>query len=228
MRHLGSIVLSIILAPLIYVLAGVGEIKLATNGALDAAGRGTNWADVGIGAGAIVVAGALLAVLVMARLSPLGPVIASLLYIAISAWAVLDQSSIVKTLGHSVFGISDAAEAPLTGLALLLAIPLLATIFSPRRWRGRDEIVDAPHVEPNAAPTYTDIADPTYGQPAYPVPTSAAPAYEATPHASAPLQTTPETAADAQPIVEVPTDRATDVPTDHAVETSEEKESNGE
>lgn len=172
MRHLGSILLSIILAPVIYVLASVGMVRLATNGAITAGGGATNWNDVLVGAGSIVVAGALYAILVQTRLSPLGPLVAALGYIAAQLWALEDQSSLVKLIGDSVFGTKQAAEAPLTGLSLLLAIPLLATIVSPRRWRGKPTTVayvaPAPAVhsttqEPTFAPADEDqtvVAEP--------------------------------------------------------------------
>jgi hypothetical protein len=228
MRHLGSIVLSIVLAPIIYLLVGVGEIKFATNGATVAAGQSTNWTAIGIGVGALVVAGALFATLVMARISPLGPVIAAILYIAVSAWAVESLANVVKLIGSSTLGVSGAQEAPLSGVALFMAVPLLATIFSPRRWRGKDKPAVAAYVppagtpayptttgyptptsSPDAAPTYGEPA--AYGSPAYPTPSTAAPtygstpAYTPTPNASAPTQLTPETAADAQPVEVEPT-----------------------
>jgi hypothetical protein len=216
MRHLGSIALAIVLTPLLYVLAGVGEIKFATNGAKIAAGQGTDWTAIGIGAAAIVIAGGLFALLVMARISPLGPVIAALALIGVTVWAVLKQASLIKLLGHSVFGINGAAEAPLSGLALLLAVPLVITIASPRRWRSKDKVAVATYdtavppteVPPTAAPTY---GDGDFEQPTYPVPTSAAPTYVPTPHASAPTQLTPETAADSQTVIETPADEPTHV-----------------
>jgi hypothetical protein len=169
MRHLGSIVLSVIFAPVIYVLAGVGMIRLATNGGLVAQNQGTNWTDVGIGVGAVVLAGALYAVLVLARLSPLGPVIASLLYIIAQLWTLFDQSYVTKTLGTSVLGNQGAAEAPLTGLALLLAIPLLVTIFSPRRWRGKDKPLVATYAPPVGQPGFPQPgAQPGFPQPEFP------------------------------------------------------------
>lgn len=222
MRHLGSIALAIVLTPLIYVLAGIGEIKFATNGAMTAAGQSTDWTAIGIGVGAIVIAGGLYALLVMARISPLGPVVSALALIGVSGWAVLAQSSLVKLLGHSVFGISGAAEAPLSGLALLLAVPLVITIASPRRWRSKDKPAVATYVpattpitsDGDAAPAYGDDG---YGQPTYPVPSSAAPTYTPTPNASAPTQTTPESAADAQPtIVETNDDNET-ITSDEAI-----------
>jgi len=186
MRHIGSIVLSIICAPIIYILTGVGVVKFATDaGAVDA-GQSTNWTDVGVGVGALVVAGVLFAILTMTPISPFGPVIAALAFIGAQLWSLFDQDGIIKFLGSSFFGVQGAQEVPLTGVAVLIAIPLLATIVSPRRWRGKEAVA--------VVETYPS----TYAQPA-----TAAPVYASIPDASAPAQTTADNAGDAQ-IVEEP------------------------
>ena len=170
MRHLGSIVLAIVFAPLMYLLAGAGQVKFVAG----TAGASTDWTDVSIGIGALIVAGALYSILVMARISPLGPFTAALLFIGVELWAVFDQAGLIKLLGTSTIGVHGAQEAPLSGLALFIAVPLIATIMSPRRWRASSTPVSV-----------YDDGTPTYGGTA-----SAAPAY-------APVQTSAETAADA-------------------------------
>ena len=59
MRHIGSIVLSIIFAPVIFILTGVGMVKFGSNSGAVLAGQSTDWTAVGIGAGALIVAGGL-------------------------------------------------------------------------------------------------------------------------------------------------------------------------
>jgi hypothetical protein len=169
MRHLGSIVLAIVFAPLIYILAGVGQVKFVAG----TAGASTDWAAVGIGIGALVVAALLYSVLVMTRISPLGPIIAAALLIAVELWAVFDRAGLADKLGASTLGVHGAQEAPLSGLALFIAVPLIVTIVSPRRWRGTDK----------PATVYGSTTS-IYGTPG-----SAAPTY-------APLQTSADTAAD--------------------------------
>ncbi|MBO0871641.1 MAG: hypothetical protein J2P15_24075, partial [Micromonosporaceae bacterium] len=128
MRHLGSILLSVILAPVIYLLAGIGVAKLSigaeklSTGAL-------------IGFVALLGAGALYAVLMLARLSPAGTLLAGLAYLAVSAWFLVSPG-MVNHLPHSVIGVQGAATFPLGGVAAVLAVPLLATVFSARRWRA--------------------------------------------------------------------------------------------
>ena len=90
MRHLLSVVLSIVLAPLIYAAAGLAAIKL------DAAHLSTTsivWSDAAIGLAAGVVAGAGYAVLVMSRMSPLGPALAGLAYLGITVWAYVSPGT---------------------------------------------------------------------------------------------------------------------------------------
>jgi hypothetical protein len=201
MRHIGSIVLAVIFAPIIYILTGVGMVKFAANSAAST----TDWTAVGIGAGALVVAGALWAVLTMVRMSPLGPLLAGLMFVGAQVWALLDLANVVSTLGTSVLGISHAAEEPLNGPALVMAISMLATIFSPRRWRGKDKPAVATPAYPatyNAGPSYPVPASaaPTYPTtvPAYPTAdtTFAQPTYVPTPEATAPMQITPDNAGD--------------------------------
>jgi hypothetical protein len=201
MRHIGSIVLSIIFAPVIYILTGVGMVKFGSNTGAVLAGQSTDWTAVGIGTGALVVAGALWAVLTMVRISPLGPLLAGLMFIGMQVWALLDLTDLISTLGSSVMGVSHAAEEPLNGPALVMAISMLATIFSPRRWRSKEQATMAASAYPttyNAGPSYPV---PTSAAPTYPTadgPTFVPPTYVPTPEATAPLQTTPENAGDTQ------------------------------
>ena len=132
MRHLGSIVLSLILAPAAYLLAGIGLVEAVDNSSV---APHHDYLKVTLGILAIGGAGLLYSLLVLSRLSPLGPVLAGLLYLTASVWALFSYDSLGKLLPDSVLGVHRAADAPLNGLALLMAVPLLLTILSPRRWR---------------------------------------------------------------------------------------------
>jgi hypothetical protein len=177
MRHLLSVVLAIILTPLTYVAAGLAAVKL------DAAHFGStiDWTAAGIGIGAGVAAGAFYAVLIMPpRLSPVGPILAGLAFLGVTGWYYLDRSSFNKVFDITLFNVRDVLVRPVTG-TLLLSIPLIATVFSPRRWaRSGAAIATDGHpfytTDPqSAAPTYGDPAHagPTYGEP----PTLAGPLY---------------------------------------------------
>ena len=132
MRHLGSIVLSLILAPVIYLLAGVGLAEALANSSV---APHVDRLKLTLGILALISAGLLYCLLVLTRVSPLGPVLASLLYFTASVWALFDYPSLGRLLPDSVLGVHGAADLPLNGVSLVLAVPLLLTSVSPRRWR---------------------------------------------------------------------------------------------
>jgi hypothetical protein len=161
-RHLGSIALSIVLAPLVYLLAGLGVEKFNT-----VSGGSQDWTATGIGALALIVAAGLYALLVMTRLSPLGPLVAGVLFLVTAAWVLFGDSSFTKLLGGRVLDVRPGIAPAESGLVLLLAVPLLATIVSPRRWRtSATPVAKTATGYPNA-----------YGGTAYGAPANAAPAY---------------------------------------------------
>ena len=133
MRHLGSIVLGLLLAPVIWALAGIGAVKFAEPSRdLD-----PELFTMVVGLGVLAAAGLAYALLFLPRLSPLGPVLAGLPLLVASLWGALASGSFVDIVPGDVFGIQDAAYRPVE-FAPLLAVPLLLTILSPRRWRGHD------------------------------------------------------------------------------------------
>ena len=132
MRHLGSLVLSLIAGALIYVLLGVTFAKWAE--ALGESG-GSKYGDFAISIGAALIAGGLYALLVLARLSPLGLVLLGLLYYVVAFWAFFGQSSFSDIMPRNIAGVENAGLIAAGPDLLLIGTPLLATIFSPRRWR---------------------------------------------------------------------------------------------
>lgn len=168
MRHFGSLLIAAVFAPSVFLLTGVGlssfESALDDNKAVDPLGA--------IAAlGALLLAGVLYGILVLARLSPVGPALAGLAGIGLSSWALFNIDSyrgLFDTLDVHMGGAVGE-----WGLGILLGIPLLATITSSRRWRKEEYA--GPTYPP--APQYTRPApppprpDPTWqmpAQPAYP------------------------------------------------------------
>jgi len=183
MRHLWSLALSLVLTPLIYIAAGLSAVKFG-----DARGLG---ASAGLGLLAAFVAGALYAALVMGRLSPVGPIVAGLMFLGVTFWAVLDRDGFESAIPADVAGQEGVLHVPVGMGTALLAAPLLLTVFSPRRWRSSahpaaptyDAAPAYSDVDASAAPTYTTSAPsaaPTYASPSYSATTSsfAAPTYE--------------------------------------------------
>lgn len=169
MRHVLSVVLALVLTPLIYVSAAYSAVKFG-----EANAQGNIELVPGVlGLLAAFVAGGLYALLVMARLSPVGPVLAGLVYLGLTIWALLDLSGFRGALPADLFGVDDLLHVPVGFGTALLAVPLLATVFSPRRWRRSAEPAAASF---QAAPTYP--TSPGSAAPVYDTQPSAAPSYE--------------------------------------------------
>jgi hypothetical protein len=178
MRHLGSIVLCLVLTPVIYLLIGVGVSKINGDPGV---------VSLAIGCFALATAGLLYAILTMTRISPVGPVLAGLTLIGVQIWALAASESFRSVVPRRVLGVPSAGTLPAeAGYALLLAVPLLLTIVSPRRWRrSAQPVAPAPYAAPAAAPygyqPYAPSYPPPPGGPMYPgapppsVPTSAPP-----------------------------------------------------
>src|SRR5687767_1047495 len=120
MRHLLSVVLGLVLAPLIYIAAGIAAVKFTesrVDGSLDLL-------PTAIAMGAALAAGGLYALLVMARLSPLGPVLAGLIYLGATIWALISPSSFTSTLPGDLFSVEGALYTPVGMGTVILAVPL--------------------------------------------------------------------------------------------------------
>ncbi len=154
MRHLGSIVLSLLLAPIIYALVGIGLVKVSD---VPSHLSTSDYKAVSIGLAALLGAGLAYALLVMARLSPLGPVLAGLGYLAVTGWYIGSRSSFTRVVHADTLWVRGAALAPAGAVTALLTVPLLATIVSPRRWRR--------WANPPATPGYPPPTAPAYPQP---------------------------------------------------------------
>jgi len=192
MRHLGSLVLSLVLAPLIWVLTGIGLVDFSAHlSSGDSLGT-----DGLLGLTALTGAGVLLAVLLLSRLSPLGVGLAGLVFIGMCLWAALDASSLIDTMPESVLGRAGALTIPAGGPGLLMGVPLVLTVLVPRRWRKHDHVTALYAATPGAPPPGTPYGQPPYGGPQPtpgfgPYPTSpGSPAYPGAP-ASGPGYATP-------------------------------------
>jgi len=135
MRHLGSIALSLVLAAGVYVLVGIGSVRLSEAVIADSVKH--DYTGRAIGVFALLVAGALYMLMVLPRISPLGPVLAALAYLGFEGWLLVPGVKVPSVLEHTLLGARGALVAPaIYGLPVLLAVPLLGTLLSPQRWRG--------------------------------------------------------------------------------------------
>ncbi len=169
MRHLLSLVLAVVAAPLIYVLTGYGFDRLSIR--LEQFGHG-HWDKAALGLLALLGAGLLYALLILPRLSPVGPVLAGLGFVVITVWAQVSPAKLIDMLPRTVFGSAGAVIDPLPGIMLVLAVPLLLTVASPRRWRRYSHpaapaaVPAGPPYQPvGGFPAYSPAPVPPYGGP---------------------------------------------------------------
>jgi len=134
MRHLGSLALSVLLTAVLYVLVGIGISKWVESARSDGTHSLANAAVVLL---AFLGAAALYGLLLLLRLSPVGLVLAGLMLLILGAWAMLASGAgPFHYLPRNIGGFTLALSYPAyNGYALFLAVPLLMTMLSPRRWR---------------------------------------------------------------------------------------------
>lgn len=125
MRHLGSLLLSLLLAPVGWVLAGLGLV-----------GYGSDLLSLAL----LVVAGVAYALLLLPRLAPTGPALAGAAHLVAAGWAVIAADSWRATVPDGFLGVDQVLTAPAEQLAALLGILLLLTVLQPNRWRRYDRV----------------------------------------------------------------------------------------
>jgi hypothetical protein len=181
MRHLLSLVLGLILGPLIYVLIGIADAELINNFRQFE----VQLVPTLIALACALVAAGLYSILVLARLSPLGTVLAGLILFVLSVWGIVAFESLFRIMPSSLFDLHGVFTAEAGPMCLVASIPLLLTIFSPRRWRSKAQptvpayVATAAYVPAAGAPVYqTTQPAPAY-QAASPYQTAGAPSYPA-------------------------------------------------
>jgi hypothetical protein len=128
-RHLRSILYAIVLAPAVWILCGVGFTQNLTGRARDGGG-----VESITGLLLLLLAGATYAILVFAPISPAGPLLSGLVFLGISVWALAAPSSYAGIWAPGVSKEGFDLSRPGYGLAALLAVPLVCTALSARRW----------------------------------------------------------------------------------------------
>lgn len=129
LRHIRSILYSLVLAPAAWVLTAVG-----LTGDLTARGRDGFAVENFTGLLLLLLAGAAYGILVLGPFSPAGPLLAGLVYLAISAWALTSPAAYADVWPPAVAKDGFDLSRPGYGLAAILAVPLICTALSARRW----------------------------------------------------------------------------------------------
>ncbi|BCJ52129.1 hypothetical protein Asp14428_36040 [Actinoplanes sp. NBRC 14428] len=131
MRHLRSILYVSVLAPSAWILCGVGLDENLTGRARDNGGI----ESLG-GLLLLFLAGAAYGILLFAPISPAGPLLAGATFIAIGTWARFAPDSYASIWPAEVTKEGFNISTPGYGLTVLLAVPLICTALSARRWAG--------------------------------------------------------------------------------------------
>ncbi|MEU7907823.1 hypothetical protein [Actinoplanes sp. NPDC049118] len=131
MRHLRSIMYALVLAPAVWILCGVGFDQDLTGRARDNGGIESL-----SGVLLLLLAGAAYAILLFAPISPAGPALAGLVFAVVGAWARIAPESYAGVWPANIAKEGFDVSTPGYGLAVLLAVPLLCTALSARRWRA--------------------------------------------------------------------------------------------
>ena len=139
MRHVLSLVMGVVIAPLVWVAVAVGQG--ATKEGVPDGLLVSGLVLVGVG----LVAGLLASL----RTSPVGAVFASIVYLGASAFMYLDHSRGLDlfTTNWTVESYPIDLASPLTtGVLAFAGGLLLMSVFSAARWRGRKT---EPEIEPD-------------------------------------------------------------------------------
>jgi hypothetical protein len=137
MRHLWSLIAGVVLAPIVWAVAAYGQ---AVTAQVSANGAPTSFeSKLLIAAAAFVGAGLVFGIIGTLRISPVGPLVAGLAYLASYALAIFvpatanDAFNRVTTVGDYKV---QYATAVTSGLIPVLGAALLMAVFSPGRWRA--------------------------------------------------------------------------------------------
>lgn len=130
MRHLRSILYALVLAPAVWVLCGVGFTGDLIGRARDTSGSIESL----IGVLMLLLAGAAYAILVFSPISPAGPLLTGLAFLGAGLWALAEPASYAAQWPPSLSREGFDVSLPGYGLAFLLAVPMICTGLSVRRW----------------------------------------------------------------------------------------------
>ena len=142
MRHLGSLLLSLILLPVTFLLVMRGHYRCSVAMTGVSTGTGTGWhTDLAIGTALLAAAGLICALLMLTRWSPAGPALTGAALVAAALWIMLDLTwfQAHRYLGPLRLYRGELAAA--TPAAVVLGVALMATACSPRRWRRHSDPV---------------------------------------------------------------------------------------
>jgi len=138
MRHLWSLLAGMVIAPLGWAVVAFGQTVM---GEVVAAGALTSYSTkLLVAAAAFAGAGVVVGLIASLRVSPVGPMLVSLLYLGSAALLVFAPRTgldVFDRVRKGVFGHDVSLLGPLTsGVIAVLGGVLLIAVFSAGRWRS--------------------------------------------------------------------------------------------
>ena len=178
MRHLGSLVASVIIGVAAWILIGWAQAKLGVSA--------SGWNVYALPLLLMAIGGLLIGLVAATRVSPFGPLVAGAGYV-LGQLAYVTWPGFLDWLPSSVFGQHDIWTRPAsTGVAAILGLVLLTAILSVRRWQrwpsGRHTATTGTTREP-------DTTQPLPGTTDFPISQSRMPSASAESDATAPRET---------------------------------------
>lgn len=134
MRHFLSLLAGLVIAPVVWIVTGLGQVKLGL------AMRAEGW-DSGRALTALAVlaaAGLLIGLIASTRISPLGPVIVGLLFLGAQVLFAARPTAVPKLGSTKLLGVDAGiivVTPPATGLPAVLGAGMLVALLSIGRWR---------------------------------------------------------------------------------------------
>jgi hypothetical protein len=153
MRHFMSFGAGLVLAPVVWFLAALGEYRLLAALPRGAAAGGAS-KELLLGAALLLAGGVWLGILLGTRISPAGPVAAGVLWLGAGAAFIWDPAKLSAALPDGPSGQQGLLTLPLEhGYAFLVGAALLLPLGSKARWRGRESGADEEPLSPYGEPT---------------------------------------------------------------------------
>lgn len=154
MRHLGSLIASIVIGIVAWIAIGWSQAHLGMMAVNGTATR--NWSGYWLSLLIMACAGLVIGIIAATRISPTGPFIVGLGYLVLQALYVT-WPGFLGWLPNSVFGQTDVWTRPeRSGMTAVLGLVLLASVLSIRRWQRQPRMMAGRHAEQPAAPASTE------------------------------------------------------------------------
>jgi hypothetical protein len=150
MRHVWSVLYALVLAPAVWILCAMGLTRVPGR----AGGDGLT-IEAAVGLALLMGAGAAYALLLLPRLSPVGPLVAGTALLGATAWAVLAGESFNTVWPESVARAGLDLRLPAPALTAFLAVPLIGTALASGRWRRRRSAAAPPSAPAGPFPALT-------------------------------------------------------------------------